>query len=84
MPRIPRQNQQLGRPLLLLKEEAALLIKRDIGQIFNDISEVTPPNEKDIQDFIESREKLYNEQVNKIIFKGSFWLIFFFLKEYFS
>ncbi|CAD5116325.1 DgyrCDS5228 [Dimorphilus gyrociliatus] len=62
LPRIPRQNQQLGRPLLLLREEAALLIKRDICQVLKEISEPTNPDDKEIEEFKIKRDQLYHEQ----------------------
>ncbi|XP_071804783.1 uncharacterized protein [Asterias amurensis] len=60
LPRSPRQNTQLGLPLQLLPEEAAVLIEYDAAR-FVTVS-VPTPSCQDVSTFKEAREQSFQEQ----------------------
>ncbi|XP_033640816.1 tRNA-splicing endonuclease subunit Sen34-like [Asterias rubens] len=60
LPRSPRQNTQLGLPLQLLPEEAAVLIEYDAAR-FVTVS-VPTPSCQDVSIFKEAREQSFQEQ----------------------
>ncbi|KAI0207387.1 tRNA-splicing endonuclease subunit Sen34 [Lamellibrachia satsuma] len=63
LPRLPRQNVQLGRPLQLLQEEATLLVEKGIAQMCNGSVPVSLPSPEEVDNFQRTRRQLYEDQV---------------------
>lgn len=63
LPRLPRQNIQLGRPLQLLAEEATLLVEKGIARVHNGSVPASLPSPGEVEDFHQKRRQLYEDQV---------------------
>lgn len=64
LPRLPRQNNHLGLPLQLSKEEVTLLLEKGAILLLNDATGLKEPSEKEREEFIEYREASYQSQVD--------------------
>ncbi|XP_022088849.1 tRNA-splicing endonuclease subunit Sen34-like isoform X2 [Acanthaster planci] len=60
LPRSPRQNAQLGLPLQLMPEEAAVLIEYDVAKMVN--VKIKDPSADNVTSFEEARQKSFCEQ----------------------
>ncbi|XP_033100350.1 tRNA-splicing endonuclease subunit Sen34-like [Anneissia japonica] len=60
LPRTPQQNLQLGLPLQLLPEEAAVLIEYGVARIIK--IKIATPGAEDVEKFKEDRQKSFMEQ----------------------
>ncbi|XP_038051932.1 tRNA-splicing endonuclease subunit Sen34-like [Patiria miniata] len=60
LPRSPRQNAQLGLPLQLMPEEAAVLIEYDVARMVN--VRIKNPSVDDVATFEETRQRSFREQ----------------------
>lgn len=63
LPQAPRQNQQLGLPLLLQPEEVTLLIEKGIGVVYSSSNLLHDPQEEERDQFINYRQMIISKQV---------------------
>ncbi|XP_022322892.2 tRNA-splicing endonuclease subunit Sen34-like [Crassostrea virginica] len=63
LPRLPRQNNHLGLPLQLSKEEVTLLLEKGAIVLLTEFTELKEPSEMDKKEFMEYREASYQTQV---------------------
>lgn len=64
LPRLPRQNVQLGLPLQLSIYEARLLLEKGLGRLYDNGDALTEPSREDVAAFESSRKRLYMEQLD--------------------
>ncbi|XP_048780508.1 tRNA-splicing endonuclease subunit Sen34-like [Ostrea edulis] len=63
LPRLPRQNNYLGLPLQLSKEEVTLLLEKGAILLLNNSSDLKQPSVQEKEEFNEYRQKSYQAQV---------------------
>lgn len=63
LPRLPRQNVQLGLPLQLSVYEARLLLDKGLAQLYDVSDQLSEPTSEDVAAFEASRQRLYIEQL---------------------